>query len=128
MRDGDDRRLSSVGVARFATRVEVVDDDDRVLPPGEVGEVVVSGPTVMAGYLDLPGETADSIRNRPVTATVVSDGESVLAVSPATKAGGDGSRAASVDPRQASAPSGRRTDGFTRVPGEPQRVRFRPHH
>jgi suppressor for copper-sensitivity B len=56
--------------------------------------------------VDLPGETADSIRNRPVTATVVSDGESVLAVSPATKAGGDGSRAASVDPRQATAPSG----------------------
>jgi len=62
LRDGDDRRLSSVGVARFATRVEVVDDDDRVLPPGEVGEVVVSGPTVMAGYLDLPGETAETLR------------------------------------------------------------------
>jgi long-chain acyl-CoA synthetase len=39
-----------------------VDDDDRVLPPGEVGEVVVSGPTVMAGYLDLPGETAEALR------------------------------------------------------------------
>ncbi len=62
LRDGDDRRLSSVGVARFATRVEVVGDDDRVLPPGEVGEVVVSGPTVMAGYLDLPGETAETLR------------------------------------------------------------------
>jgi long-chain acyl-CoA synthetase len=62
VRDGDDRRLSSVGVARFATRVEVVDDDDRVLPPGEIGEVVVSGPTVMAGYLDLPGETAETLR------------------------------------------------------------------
>jgi len=62
LRDGDDRRLSSVGVARFATRVEVVRDDDRILPPGEVGEVVVSGPTVMAGYLDLPGETAETLR------------------------------------------------------------------
>jgi len=62
LRDGADRRLSSVGVARFATRVEVVGDDDRVLPSGEVGEVVVSGPTVMAGYLDLPGETAETLR------------------------------------------------------------------
>jgi long-chain acyl-CoA synthetase len=61
LRDGDDRRLSSVGVARFATRVEVVDDDDRVLPAGEVGEVVVSGPTVMAGYLDVPVETAETL-------------------------------------------------------------------
>src|SRR5258706_12947275 len=62
LREGDDGRLSSVGVARFATRVEVVDDDDRVLPRGEVGEVVVSGPTVMAGYLDLPDETAATLR------------------------------------------------------------------
>jgi long-chain acyl-CoA synthetase len=62
LREGDDRRLSSVGVARFATRVEVVNDDDRVLPPGEIGEVVVSGPTVMAGYLDLPEETAETLR------------------------------------------------------------------
>jgi long-chain acyl-CoA synthetase len=54
LRDDDDARLSSVGVARFATRVRVVDGDDRPLPPGEIGEVVVAGPTVMAGYLDLP--------------------------------------------------------------------------
>jgi long-chain acyl-CoA synthetase len=62
VRNGDDARLASVGVARFATRVEVVDDDDRPLPPGEVGEVVVAGPTVMAGYLDLPEETAEALR------------------------------------------------------------------
>jgi long-chain acyl-CoA synthetase len=39
-----------------------VDGDDCVLPLGEVGEVVVSGPTVMAGYLDLPDETAETLR------------------------------------------------------------------
>jgi long-chain acyl-CoA synthetase len=62
LRDGDDARLSSVGVARFATRVQLVDDDDRPLPPGEIGEVVVAGPTVMAGYLDLPEESAQALR------------------------------------------------------------------
>jgi long-chain acyl-CoA synthetase len=62
VRDGDDVRLASVGVPRFATRVQVVDADDRALPPGEVGEVVVAGPTVMAGYLDLPEETAETLR------------------------------------------------------------------
>jgi long-chain acyl-CoA synthetase len=62
LRDRDDRRLSSVGVARFATRVEVVDGEDRVVQSGEIGEVVVSGPTVMAGYLDLPEETAETLR------------------------------------------------------------------
>jgi long-chain acyl-CoA synthetase len=60
--EGDEGRLGSVGVARFATRVQIVDDGDRVLPPGEVGEVVVAGPTVMAGYLDLPDETAQALR------------------------------------------------------------------
>lgn len=62
LREGDDERLASVGVARFATRVRTVDADDGLLPPGEVGEVVVAGPTVMAGYLDLPGETAETLR------------------------------------------------------------------
>ncbi|MGQ7387954.1 hypothetical protein ACTGWU_10775, partial [Streptococcus suis] len=54
---------------------------------------------------DLPGATANSIRDRTVTATVVSGGESVLAVSPAVRARESGSLAASVDPRWASAPS-----------------------
>ena len=60
--EGDEARLASVGVARFATRVQVVDDDDGPLPAGEIGEVVVDGPTVMAGYLDLPEETARTLR------------------------------------------------------------------
>jgi suppressor for copper-sensitivity B len=55
--------------------------------------------------VDLPGETADSIRNRPVTATVVSDGGSVLAVSPALQAGGEAGSVASVHTRPGSAPS-----------------------
>jgi long-chain acyl-CoA synthetase len=60
--EGDDLRLASVGVARFATRVQVVDGDDRQPPAGEIGEVVVAGPTVMAGYLDLPEVTAETLR------------------------------------------------------------------
>ncbi len=59
---GDDERLRSVGVARFATRVRVVDPDGRELPPGEVGEVAVDGPTVMSGYLDMPEASAQALR------------------------------------------------------------------
>ncbi|MEA2296464.1 MAG: long-chain acyl-CoA synthetase, partial [Solirubrobacteraceae bacterium] len=60
---GDERVLGSVGVARWATRVRVVDDADRELPHDEVGEVIVAAPTVMAGYLDDPEASATALRN-----------------------------------------------------------------
>ncbi len=60
---GDDERLASVGVARFATRVRVVGEDERDMPEGVVGEVVVDGPTVMAGYLDDPAATSRALRD-----------------------------------------------------------------
>jgi long-chain acyl-CoA synthetase len=58
----DVERLASVGVARFATRVRVVDEQDRPLGPGEVGEVIVDGPTVMSGYLDMPAANRETLR------------------------------------------------------------------
>jgi acyl-CoA synthetase (AMP-forming)/AMP-acid ligase II len=59
---GDEDCLRSVGVARLGLIVRVVDPEDRDLAPGEVGEVVVDGPTVMAGYLDMPEATAETLR------------------------------------------------------------------
>jgi long-chain acyl-CoA synthetase len=59
---GDDAALGTVGVARIGTRVAVVDEGGAAAAPGEVGEVVVDGPTVMSGYLDLPAETAEALR------------------------------------------------------------------
>ena len=58
----DPQRLASVGTPRWATRVRVVDGDDRPVRVGEVGEVVVDGPTVMAGYLGRPEATAEALR------------------------------------------------------------------
>jgi long-chain acyl-CoA synthetase len=42
--------------------VRVVDDTDVELPIGEVGEVVVRGDVVMAGYWKQPGATAEALR------------------------------------------------------------------
>lgn len=43
--------------------VKVFDEQDRELPPGQLGEIVVKGPTVMKGYWNMPEETAQVIKN-----------------------------------------------------------------
>ena len=47
---GDDARLGSVGIAQAGMEVRVADANDRSLPDGEIGEVLVRGPAVMQGY------------------------------------------------------------------------------
>ncbi|MGE3256040.1 long-chain-fatty-acid--CoA ligase [Pseudonocardia sp.] len=51
----------SVGVPIYNTVVRIVGDDGGELPPGEVGELVTSGPQVVAGYWNKPEETAKAI-------------------------------------------------------------------
>lgn len=55
-------RMQSVGFPRTDVEVRVVDLHDRELPAGEVGEVVVRGEVVMAGYWRQPDETAETLR------------------------------------------------------------------
>jgi len=55
-------RLQSVGIPRTDVEVRVVDDDHRDLPTGEVGEVVVRGDVVMAGYWKQADATAEALR------------------------------------------------------------------
>jgi long-chain acyl-CoA synthetase len=52
------RKRGSAGPAFGSARITIVDDDDRELPPGEVGEVIISGDTVGAGYWRDPETTA----------------------------------------------------------------------
>ena len=47
---GDDARLGSVGTAQTGMDVRIADADDRAMPAGEIGEVLVRGPAVMQGY------------------------------------------------------------------------------
>lgn len=59
----DEQRISSGGRPAVTFEVRVVDEHDEPLPPGEVGEVVCTGPAVMSGYWGLPEATADTLRN-----------------------------------------------------------------
>jgi long-chain acyl-CoA synthetase len=57
------RKLGSVGQPIPGVEVVILDDDDRPVPTGEIGEVCVRGPNVMLGYYRLPEETAKTLRN-----------------------------------------------------------------
>jgi long-chain acyl-CoA synthetase len=51
----------SVGVPIYNTVVQILGDDGKELPPGEIGEIVTTGPQVVAGYWNKPEETANAI-------------------------------------------------------------------
>jgi long-chain acyl-CoA synthetase len=56
-------RLGSVGVARTGVEVHIADHNSTLLPPGEVGEVVVQGDVVMNGYWYDDESTQKTLRN-----------------------------------------------------------------
>ena len=51
----------SVGVPIYNTVVQIIGDDGEELPAGEVGEIVTTGPQVVAGYWNKPEETQNAI-------------------------------------------------------------------
>src|SRR6185295_16058545 len=55
------RKLGTIGQALAGVEVAIWDDNNRVLPSGEVGEIMVRGRNVMKGYHHLPEETAKTI-------------------------------------------------------------------
>ncbi len=54
-------RLGSVGRAQTGVEIAVLDSSDRPLPTGDLGEVCVRGDVVMAGYLNNPQATAETL-------------------------------------------------------------------
>ncbi|WP_433600229.1 fatty-acid--CoA ligase FadD5 [Nocardia sp. CA-135953] len=60
--DGKDaiRKLGSVGKPIPTIQARVVDDEMNDVAPGEIGEIVYRGPTLMQGYWNKPEATADA--------------------------------------------------------------------
>ncbi len=57
-----EQRLASVGHAFTGVEVRVADADDRPLPGGEIGEILVRGDVVMTGYWNNPAASAETLR------------------------------------------------------------------
>jgi len=64
IRDAElDGHPGSVGRAFGGQTFQVVDDEGRALPDGEVGEIVTAAPVVASGYWNAPALTAATIRD-----------------------------------------------------------------
>ncbi len=55
-------RLRAAGRAAPTIEVRIGDDDDREVPRGTVGQILVRGPIVMQGYWNQPKLTAEALR------------------------------------------------------------------
>jgi long-chain acyl-CoA synthetase len=60
---GNFEMLRSVGKPVAQVELRIVDEHDRELPVGDTGEIVVRGPNVTPGYLDLPEQNAVTFRD-----------------------------------------------------------------
>jgi long-chain acyl-CoA synthetase len=57
-----ERKAGSIGTPIEGVEMQVVDEDDKPVAQGEVGEIVISGHNIMKGYWQRPDATADAMR------------------------------------------------------------------
>lgn len=57
------RKLGSAGTPALNVQTRIVDENDKEVPRGEVGELVHRTPHAMRGYLHDPEKTAEAFRN-----------------------------------------------------------------
>jgi fatty-acyl-CoA synthase len=57
------RKLGTAGRPMMHASMRVVDAEDRDVPVGTPGELLFKGPTLFSGYLNLPEQTAQSMRD-----------------------------------------------------------------
>ncbi len=58
-----ERKPGSIGTPLEGIQMKVVDEDDKEVSQGEVGEIVIKGPNVMKGYWNRRDATEEAIRD-----------------------------------------------------------------
>ncbi|MBT4671119.1 MAG: AMP-binding protein [Rhodospirillaceae bacterium] len=61
--DAKPDRMSSLGTEAPLFRIEAVDEDGQPVAPGEFGEMIVSGPSMLEGYWNRPEDTAAVLKD-----------------------------------------------------------------
>jgi len=61
LEDSDERQVQTVGRAMPGMEIKIVDEEGQELPPGEVGELLCRGESVMLGYYGAPEATAEVV-------------------------------------------------------------------
>jgi len=56
-------KVGTVGQALWGVDIRCVDDEDKPVPTGEKGEVIIRGHNIMKGYYKQPEATAEAMRN-----------------------------------------------------------------
>ena len=56
-----ERKPGSIGLPVTDTELKLADDDGREVPEGEIGEILMRGPTVMKGYWERADATSDTL-------------------------------------------------------------------
>ncbi len=62
-RRGGKKKIGSIGPALDGQEVKIMDPEGNLLPPGETGEIVIRGPSVMVCYYGLEEETKKTLRD-----------------------------------------------------------------
>lgn len=57
------RKPGSIGLPVWGVEMRILDEEDKEVPVGELGEIVISGHNVMKGYYKRPDATAEAFRN-----------------------------------------------------------------
>jgi len=62
-REDADLKRASIGTLVDGAEALIIDENGNPLGEGEIGELIVKGPMVMKGYLDMPEQTSERIKN-----------------------------------------------------------------
>lgn len=72
------RKPGTAGKPLRGITVKILDEQGNELPPGAYGEIVVSGPTVMAGYFNQKQETENKKREASGARSSIGNGQSSI--------------------------------------------------